>query len=180
MTDTALLASRQLWVLRHAKAAADSPDGLDHSRPLTKRGRHQAEAAARFLARARTQGALLPRVILCSSATRALQTAELVLPALGNEVTLQVERDLYRGRRDGVVRRVRGVEEDVLSLMVVGHNPTFAELALSLVSEADAAGRSRLEDFPTCALAQIGMPIAAWAQLAVGTGRLEALFVPER
>ena len=121
----------------------------------------------------------MPHLVLCSSATRALQTAELVLPALGNEVTLEVERDLYEADAGGVVERLRRVEDDASSVMVVGHNPAFAELALSLVSDADA-GRNRLEDFPTCALAQIAVSIPAWAQLETSAGRLGALFVPDR
>ena len=122
----------------------------------------------------------MPRLVLCSSAARALQTAELVLPALGDEVTLEVERDLYEARPGDVVERIRRVEHDVSSVMVVGHNPTFADLVSSMVSEADASGRRRLEDFPTCALAQIVVQIPAWAQLELATGRLEELFVPER
>jgi phosphohistidine phosphatase len=168
-----------LWVLRHAKAADDSPDGDDHSRPLTKRGRRQAEAAERFLGDARAGGADVPRLVLCSSAARAVQTAELVLGALGPEVTFEVERYLYEADADQVVERLRRVEEDVSSVMVVGHNPTLAELASSLVSDADTGGRNRLTSLPTCALAEIGVRAETWADLVAGSGRLEELFLPE-
>ncbi|MGD0321622.1 MAG: histidine phosphatase family protein [Acidimicrobiales bacterium] len=171
---------RHVWVLRHAKAEAALPDDDDHSRSLTRRGRRQAEAAQRFLSEARGRGAAVPRLVLCSSAARALQTAELVLPALGAEVTLEVEGDLYTAEADELIERLRRVEDEVASIMVVGHNPAFAELVQLLLSEADTAGRGRLVSFPTCALAQVGLRSAAWADLVAGSGRLEELFLPER
>jgi phosphohistidine phosphatase len=169
-----------VWVLRHAKATAGSSEGDDHSRSLTKRGMRQAEAARRFLVGVHAGGATLPRLVLCSSAARALQTAEIVLPALGTEVTLEVERDLYTADADDVIERLRRVEDEIASVMVVGHNPAFAELVLLLLSEADTDGRSRLEPFPTCALAQIGTRTATWGDFVAGSGYLEALFLPER
>lgn len=180
VTPTKPASIRHVWVLRHAKAVAASPDGDDHSRSLTRRGRRQAEAAQRFLSDARAGGAAVPRLVLCSSAARALQTAELVLPALGDEVMLEVERHLYTADADELIERLRRVEVEVASVMVVGHNPAFAELALLLLSKADTAGCSRLVSFPTCAVAQIGLRTATWADLVAGSGRLEELFLPER
>lgn len=167
-------------MLRHAKAAADSPDGDDHGRPLTKRGRRQAEEAREFLSGAGAEGAALPTLVVCSTASRAVQTAELVLPALGPEVTFEVERDLYTADADDVIDRLRGVDDTVSSVMVVGHNPAFADLVLLLVSLSDGAGRSRLETYPTCALAQIAVGSGGWSQIAEHGGRLVGLFVPER
>ena len=118
--------------------------------------------------------------MLCSSAARAVQTAELVLPALGAEVTLEVERDLYTADADDVIERLRGVEEEVTSIMVVGHNPTFAELVLLLVAPTAISGRGRLQGFPTCALAQIAVRADTWMDLRAASGHLERLFVPDR
>lgn len=167
-------------MLRHAKAAADSPDGEDHSRPLTKRGRRQAEAARDFLSDLGATGAPLPGLVLCSTATRAVQTAEVVLPSLGPEVTFDVERNLYTADADDVIERLRQVDDDVSSAMVVGHNPAFSDLVLLLVSDSDTAGRRRLETYPTCALAHIALRSASWTELAEHSGKLVNLFLPQR
>ncbi len=172
--------SRNVWVLRHAKAAADSPDGDDHSRPLTKRGRRQAEAAAEFLSDVGAAGAPLPSLVLCSTAARAVQTAELVLPALGSQVTLDLERDLYTADADDVIDRLRQLDDDVSSVMVVGHNPALGDLVLLLVSNSDVAGRRQLEVYPTCALARIALGSDSWARLSEHCGTLENFFAPER
>ncbi|HUC38484.1 MAG TPA: histidine phosphatase family protein [Acidimicrobiales bacterium] len=170
---------RHVWVLRHAKAAADSPDGDDHSRPLTKRGRRQSEEVQQFLSEARSRGAPVPTLVVSSSAARAIETAELVMPALGADVTLDTERYMYSASEEEVIDRLRRVEDEVRSMMVVGHNPAFAELVLVLVADADAPSRMRLQPYPTCALAHISVSARSWTDLVAGSGRLEELFVPQ-
>ena len=57
------------------------------------------------------------------------------------------------------------------SVVVVGHNPTVHELALVLLDDDDAEGRSRLEQgFPTAALAVVAVAIPSWARSEPGTG----------
>jgi phosphohistidine phosphatase len=163
-------------VLRHAKATSNSPDGTDHSRPLTKRGRAQAALAAQFLTSVRAGGAQVPQLVICSSAVRAVQTAELVLSGLGPVVTLDVEPELYGADPKQMVARLQRVGDHTGSVMVVGHNPTFAELVVLLLAEDDS--RDRVESFPTCALAQIDVAVGSWSELTTGRGHLERMFVP--
>jgi phosphohistidine phosphatase len=166
-----------VWVLRHAKAAPHGPD--DHLRPLTGKGRRQSAEVARLLEDAAP--APTPELVLSSSAARARQTAELVLPALGERTELVVDGRLYQADPDDVIELLRAQPDDVRSVMVVGHNPTMHEVALELVGTADAAGRERLEQgFPTAALAVVRLPASSWAQLSPGTGELVELFTPGR
>lgn len=171
---------KHLWLLRHAKAAVKGPDG-DHGRPLTGRGRRQSKGVERYVVDALAAGAPAPGAVLCSSAVRARQTADAVMPAFGEGVELVVESSLYGADPDDIVTRLRLVPADVEAVMVVGHNPTLHELALQLVGPHDSDGRARLEcGFPTGALALIALEATTWAQVAPGTGRLEDLFVPAR
>jgi phosphohistidine phosphatase len=165
-----------VWVLRHAKAAAHGPD--DHSRRLTARGTRQATEVGSYLARAPLAGFPVPELVLCSSARRAVQTAELVMSQLVTPVELAVERRLYSADADDVIEIVRDHGGDVPSVLVVGHNPTLQELALLLL-ERDDAGRARLEEgFPTAALAVVAVPVTSWARLTLGTGTLIELRTP--
>jgi phosphohistidine phosphatase len=175
------VSERRIWVLRHAKAASGSPDGEDHSRPLTKRGREQSKQTARHLRDERAAGEPVPQLVLSSSAERALETARLVTKALGAEgdgPVFEVEDDLYGADADEVLELLRSVPEEVSSVMVVGHNPTFAELVELLVTPGDPR-TGGLFSFPTCALARIAVPIASWRGLCGGTGKLEELYVPD-
>jgi phosphohistidine phosphatase len=170
---------KHLWILRHAKAASDGPDGDDHSRPLTGRGRRQSALVAAHLAEKRATGAPTPDLVLSSSAVRARTTAEPVHDALGADVPLEIERALYGADPDDVVDRLRLLPEEIGSVMIVGHNPTFHDLALLLTSEDDRDGRARLvAGFPTAALAVIALDAATWSAVAPARGRLEELFVP--
>jgi phosphohistidine phosphatase len=172
---------KYLWILRHAKAASDGPDGDDHSRPLTGRGRRQGDSVAAHMAEKRASGAPTPDLLLSSSAVRALTTAEPVHAALGTDVPLEIERALYGADPDDVVNRLRLIPDDISGVMIVGHNPTFHELALLLLSDDDPDGRARLEgSFPTAALALLALDAATWSSLVPGSGRLQELFVPPR
>ena len=169
---------RWLWVLRHAKAGAHGPD--DRGRSITGRGRRQAADVASTLGAAPSAGLVLPTVVLCSSADRARQTAEVVLGALGPDAVLVVDRALYQADAYDIIDVLREVGDDAAAVMVVGHNPALYELVAVLLDPDDADGAARLQaGFPTAALAVVGLDLASWAQLTVGTGTLLDLMLPE-
>jgi phosphohistidine phosphatase len=172
---------KNLWILRHGKAAADGPDGDDHSRPLTGRGRRQTSQVAEHMAERRASGAPVPQLVLSSSAARALMTAEPVHAALGPEVSFAVERGLYQADPDDIIDRLRLLPAATVGVMIVGHNPTFHDLALLLDSPDDTPGRTRLQSgFPTAALAQLTLDVPTWTEVVAGCGQLEELFLPTR
>jgi phosphohistidine phosphatase len=172
---------KNLWILRHGKAAADGPDGDDHSRPLTGRGRRQTSQVAAHMAEQLASGAPTPDLVLSSSAARALTTAEPVHAALGAGVSIEVERGLYQADPDDIIDRLRLLPAETVGVMIVGHNPTFHDLALLLDSPDDSAGRSRLQSgVPTAALAHLTLDVTAWTEVVAGCGHLEELFLPTK
>jgi phosphohistidine phosphatase len=69
--------------------------------------------------------------------------------------------------------------KDVGNLLLVGHNPDIATLARQLVGEGPAADWQALhQGFPTAALAVIDCEAAAWADLSLARGRLQAFVTP--
>jgi phosphohistidine phosphatase len=147
---------------------------------LTGRGKRQTSDLRQYLSTWSAADVPLPRIVLSSSARRALQTAELVLPALGPGVELLVEQGLYHADVDDVLDVVRALSDDGASAMVVGHNPTLQEFTLLLVGD-DAAGRSRVEaGFPTAALAVVTTSASTWSDVAFGAGHLVELWTPPR
>jgi phosphohistidine phosphatase len=168
-----------VWVLRHAKAASHGLD--DHSRPLTARGTRQAAEVGAYLARSPITGLHVPRLVLSSSARRAVQTAELVVAELEPQVDLLVEPALYQAGADDIVEMLRVLGGEAPSVLVVGHNPTVHDLVLLLLDEKDVEGRSRLEKgFPTATLAVAALSTPSWARLAPGTATLVELHTPDR
>lgn len=164
---------RTLWILRHAKAGPHSAD--DHGRHLAARGHRQCTELAGHLAAASGT----PKLVVCSSATRALETAEGVLGGLGAGAVLRVEPSLYQADADDVIEIVRRTEDELAEVMVVGHNPTLFELVGLLLGHDDGDGRQQLEaGLPTGALAVVSLEADRWAAVSPRQGRLVELFVP--
>jgi len=105
-----------LWLLRHAEAE-DGRGRPDAERPLTEKGRAQAQAAGLAL---RALGVSLD-ACLASPRVRARDTALLACAPLGLEVQLAPE--LSGGPFDPA-QVAAGFGEDVL---LVGHNPDVAQ-----------------------------------------------------
>jgi phosphohistidine phosphatase len=169
--------SLHVWVLRHAKAAAQGPGG-DATRPLTARGRRQANAVREHIESVSGRSAL-PDLVLCSPAVRARETADLVMPALPG-ARFEVDDALYSQDAPGLIGWLRILDPEVSSLMVVGHNPTLHELCVMLAA-SPASEAIDSEGLATAALVELEQQHAAtWGRLALGASRLVHRFTPDR
>ncbi len=163
---------RYLYLLRHAKSDWDDPKLADKDRPLAARGRKAMKAMARYL----RHEAIHPELVLCSSAKRARQTLERVLPSLGDDVTLEVEEGLYTFDDEPLFARLKQVPASVTSLMLVGHNPAMQDLTLRLAGSG--ADLTRVgSKFPTGALAVLTVPVA-WSRLKSAVAELSSFVTP--
>ncbi|HEY6794983.1 MAG TPA: histidine phosphatase family protein [Kineosporiaceae bacterium] len=172
-----MVAERRLVLIRHAKSAY--PHGVpDHDRPLSGKGRRNAQAAGRWLV---SEG---PRIglALCSDATRARHTWEIVraeLLAAGLDVPQRLEPALYGASPDEVFALVRLVPPDVATVAVVGHEPTMSGVAAELAgpgSDPDALAALAAK-FATSAIAVLHFG-GQWPDLVPGSARLEGFVKP--
>lgn len=66
------------------------------------------------------------------------------------------------------------------ALLLIGHNPGLAALALDLIGTADPDAIARLrQKYPTGGLAVIDIDAASWQRVAVGTGHLAQFATPK-
>lgn len=114
--------AQTIILTRHADARHGST--RDELRPLSERGRKQAERLAPKL-----RSFLEDAVVLCSTATRARQTAELLTKSV--DVELLEFSELYWGDEDDLIRLIPLGERPVL---VVGHAPSVPMAASLLAS----------------------------------------------
>ena len=122
----------QLHLLRHAHAGDPLKwHGPDDVRPLSERGRLQAERLGAFLAAAGFQ----PDAIITSPLTRALETANLVAAPLG--VRVRVDEALARPLDLESVEALLADAGDPMRPVLVGHDPDFSELAAMLTGIGD-------------------------------------------
>jgi phosphohistidine phosphatase len=173
MTD-----GRSVWLLRHAKAVVDPPPGGgDHERPLSAKGRRDADALGRRLGEGGDHFGLSPlfELVLSSTATRTRQTAERALARLREPPPVSYRRDLYEASPTDVIEQLHALEDAVAAVMVVGHNPTIEVLAGGL--EAGQPRGRAPRGLPTCALAVFRFD-GAWIDVALGSATKADLFVP--
>jgi phosphohistidine phosphatase len=165
----------RLMLLRHAKS--DWNQGLaDHERPLNARGRRAAPKVGATMAR----HALVPDLIVASTATRVRETLDLVRAAFKAVPRVTYDRRIYEAEPDVLMEVIRKTPREVKTLLLVGHNPGLAELAALLVASGKAEARLRMAaKFPTAALAVIDFTGDDWSKLRPRSGKLERFVVPK-
>jgi len=160
-----------LW--RHTKSSWADDTLDDHDRPLSKRGRRDAETMARHLA---SRGGK-PDLVLCSTAARARATLAPLLERLKPKRVL-LDRDLYLAPGSALLEYLRKTDEDVGTALLVGHNPGLHELALLLADPESPVELPPLSGkFPTGALASFRFA-PAWSRLKPRAATLIAYVTP--
>ena len=159
---------KTLLILRHAKTQPDAPAG-DHARKLTERGHRNAMAMGAHIHNLIGT----PDAIITSDATRARQTAEIVVPAVDFAAPLTVEPRLYAADLDTLLSVVRRIPAEVQTAIIVGHNPGLEELAAALAGNPEQGVR-----LPTAGLALLELDVERWDSVRAGTGRLREVATP--
>jgi phosphohistidine phosphatase len=164
---------KTLILMRHSKAE----EGLgkpDHDRELAARGRRDATAAGAWL---REQG-LVPDLVICSTAVRTRQTWEHACHGGAQTEFIEFRRSVYAGGADAVLETIREDGGDVATVLVVGHNPTTAELTSML---CDGEGSREAHDALARGFATSGLAVlryaGAWTDLEAGTCALQRFHV---
>jgi phosphohistidine phosphatase len=115
---------------------------------------------------------------LCSSAVRAQQTLAPISKSLQLANRTQVESGLYGATAEQLLARLRTVDQQLNSVLVIGHNPGLQDLALELASDDPEIVIRLSEKFPTGALADVVVDCEAWSDLSPGTAYVTSLIVP--
>ena len=165
---------RRLMLLRHAKS--NWPAGVaDRDRPLAARGREAAPAMGRYLA----EELLLPDLVLISPAKRTVETWELVASMLPEKPATQYEPRIYEAKPGALLYVVQETEPSVKTLLMVGHNPGFEELAQRLTGHGDRYAAARMsQKYPTAGLAVLDLGVDDWRDIGERGGRLERFVTP--
>jgi phosphohistidine phosphatase len=164
---------KTLIVMRHGKAE----EGLtkpDHDRELAPRGRRDATAAGGWL---RSEG-LVPDLVICSTAVRTRQTWERARLGGAQAEFVEFRRSVYTGGADLVLETVREDGGEMDTVLVVGHNPTAAELTSLL---CDGEGSHEAHEALARGVVTSGIAVLRyagdWADLDAGSCSLHRFHV---
>lgn len=160
---------KQLLLMRHAKSSWDHAGLTDNLRPLNERGDRVAPLMGAWL----IQQGLKIDGIVTSTAIRAHQTALHVAAAFDAPPPLSMRDDLYHASIESLVNIVRSLPGEKRSVLMIGHNPGFEELACL------SAGRPL--PFPTASIASIELEVDDWIAFdpLSATTRLQSIWRPK-
>lgn len=169
---------QRLLIFRHAKAAPHD-EARDKERRLIDRGRNDSALMGRAM---RARG-YLPDLVLCSSATRTMETWEQAAPGLGGRPEVRFLDELYDAPENSLLATIHRVRQSVPVMMYIGHNPGLENLARRLARKPkEPAEKYRVaameKKFPTSAVAVLDFDVDAWRDIDAGGGTLYDYLVP--
>ncbi len=122
---------------------------------------------------------LTPDLAVASNARRARQTLDRALEAFPDHVTHVIENTIYLATAEHLLEILRQTPDRTHTLLAVGHNPGFAELAGLLACDGDADQIAQLRlSFPTAALAILDFDVTDWSEIRIGGARLHDFMTP--
>jgi phosphohistidine phosphatase len=159
----------RLAILRHAEAVPIA-EGGDPERPLTSAGHGMAERMGRYF----KNNDLVPDFAFVSPARRAQETFEGLERGAGQSFKAKFVLALYNASIEMLSAVAEAVPDEIKFLLLVGHNPGFAEFANALAGTGKKAELAKMrEHFSTPCLAIIDFDVESWPKAMTGNGHLE-------
>lgn len=120
------MTKRQLILIRHTKSSWADLGMRDFDRPLKKDRTDDAKSMAKHL----KELGVKPDLILCSPALRTKQTVEFFCDKLNYDYNkIEFDMRLYESSAEDYTQVVREGNEEIRTLVVVGHNPSITDFA---------------------------------------------------
>lgn len=139
-------------LVRHAHAQWPAYTGRDFDRPLTERGRREAQDTGRAIVAA----GVPPQRIIASSALRTRQTALILMDCLQLPAdALQLLDSLYNAQSPALWSALGASASDGAPVLLVAHNPGISELA-RLLSDNPSLPAFRPAEWRTFAISSVG------------------------
>jgi len=145
---------KTLFIVRHAKSSWEY-NVPDDERPLLQKGIKRTNKIAAYL----LQKNIKPDLIISSHAVRALDTAKIIAEAIGYpEEKISISPQVYHGGTDQLYDELFNLSDDIQSVMLFGHNPTFTSFANHFLDR-------KIEWLPTSAVVSIIFKTDTWVKI---------------
>jgi phosphohistidine phosphatase len=106
-------------------------------------------------------------LLLCSPATRAVATAEIIAEEISYPVDeIVVDDRLYGAGLHTLIEVITGLDDSLDSVVLLGHNPGMSDLV-------DTISPNLVGSLPTCGIVRFELDVASWTQ-AMDATALEA------
>lgn len=161
----------RLFLLRHAKSSWKDSTLDDFERPLKEKGLKEVSIMGCVYKKKYEK---LPDAVIISPAKRALETAQLFAKEIGyplNKIILQEK--IYEATLKDLLKTLRGISDEYKTVVMVGHNPGFTELANFIVDGV------AIDNIPTCGLVGIEFNVENWKKVEEKSGNIFCFEYPK-
>ena len=130
---------KRLILVRHAKSSLNQPLLSDHERILNQTGISEAKLIGHYL----SNNQYIPSHIISSTATRTLETANIIIEQLKFKKKIETQSLIYSDSFLNILNLINTVDNQYQCIMLVGHNPTITQLINHITN-------MRINHMPTC------------------------------
>lgn len=159
---------KSLYIVRHAKSSWDHPGLEDFQRPLMEKGKKRSKYIVDFFQEEKIHVDL----IISSHAVRAHETAKILAKGMQYPKSkILISKNLYFGYSDNVFDVFNDLPDDVNSVMIVGHNPTFTNFANYFLDQ-------KIDNLPTSGVVCIAFDMDSWANIQDASSKVKFVISP--
>lgn len=149
---------KTLIIVRHAKSSWEFPDLVDSQRPLLDKGKKRTKKVIDHLMKMQFHK---PDLIISSHAVRALETARMMARGFEYpENQIIQSKTVYEGDKDLITDQLYGLDDDIESVMIVGHNPALTSFVNQWLEKP-------IEWLPTSGVIVLRIPVKKWVDISL-------------
>ena len=143
---------KELLIVRHGKSDWSDEELEDVDRPLKLRGVNDVYNMAKKLANKN----IIPEYVISSPANRALNTAIIFMRVLNIPYkNITISNYLYFSPINEILKEIYKINNNVSSIMLFGHNPTFTNFANIFV-------KNQIDNIPTSGVVVLHFNVKKW------------------
>jgi phosphohistidine phosphatase len=160
---------KYLTIIRHAKSSWEHPDLDDIARPLNEQGKNAIKIIGKYLQEKHLQ----PDLIICSPATRALDTAIGISEYVQyDKKKVNIEPAVYFGTSSAILSMLQELDNIYTDVFLFGHEPVLSSMIFQLT-------KNRLEKFSTCSVYRVSFDMKSWSNICSKKGKCEFYVNPK-
>jgi phosphohistidine phosphatase len=162
---------KKIIFVRHGKADEPATEFPDFERSLTARGKHISRLMASKLKEKENN----PGVIITSPAFRALETALIFAGIFGiSPDKIIIDSNLYFNiDQNSLMTILKNTSEDLDTIMLFGHNPSFTELP-------ELLGKESFGILPKSGIICLSFKTKTWSGITRNGGHIEYFLKPKK
>ena len=119
-------------------------------------------------------------IVLSSTALRAVETIEIIKPSI-KDTKIIYKKELYTFDDQIMIEFISKINDDISSVLIVGHNPAIQETVLRLArTDQNANLLNRVEHkYPTAAFCTLTSTIEKWAHAGDTMFKIQEFICPK-